>query len=182
MFNTIWNFISNVIFPIAVIIIACFLIFKYAKFILNKTKVNQNVASENIKKTVKPRKAYSFLNKHMIGFLEALKKALPDGYSIYPMVGCAALFDKFVRADLNLADDICDFVVFDKNYQVRLVVDMVEISIAETKQVTGHLSDKAIKYLKEVEIPILTYKFAEHYNIDELRYAIAKTVNPLLNA
>jgi len=129
------------------------------------------------RRSVKAVSVPCYIEQRCQGFYVALQKALPSNYIIFPNVSAELLFQKHQRQDLRLWGFYADFVVFTQSYIPILVIDMQDQSLKS--DVTPVLNDEVVDVIKLAGISFLRYPVQTNYNIDEIRKAVAKAMNPL---
>ena len=168
----------EVILPIVAGVAFVIALFFYARFIYKRARKRDGELVQNPKKVIRGVKVRGFLNQRLRFFLATLEKALPSHFIIIPNVNAEMLFAPEIRCDIRFDDAYCDFVIFDKEYNPILVIDMAEPTIG--RRATGHLCADAVRMLGDINLPILTVEMRDNYDIGELRLNIAQKMNPLL--
>ena len=147
---------------------------------LNTERVDekQSIRRER-RKSVKPIAVPYYLERKVYAFYNALIKALPSHYIVLPSVSAELLFQENQRVDLRLWGYYADIVVFTQTFTPVLVIDLQDFSL--TGGVTHALDEDVVDVIKLSGIGYMQFPIKESYNIDEIRKAVAKAMNPLYN-
>lgn len=166
--NLLLNTFTDIILPIAIIIIAIFIAVLLYKSLTKRFKKpidNTFKASENAQVSLKK----NYCTEQEMHFLDALHKALPRECISFPRVGVT----KIIQPKGNLVDfksvmgQYLDIVVFLRKEMIPiLVIDLYEESPA-TQQLKK-FDDNVITVLNAIKLPIMKKQIQENYNIDEL--------------
>ena len=167
---------------IIVVVLAAAGIIAYAvwfnkKLSSERVEDKQEVFRER-RKSVKAVCVSSFIEPKVHRFYIALRQALPSQYVVFPSVCTELLFIKSQRSDLRLRGFYADMVVLTQTLKPVLVIDLIDSSL--TGDFVHPLDDEAKDVIRNAGINILEYPIQENYGIDELRKAVAKAMNPLL--
>lgn len=120
----------------------------------------------------------TYMEPTLRGFYHALKQALPEKYVVYVNVPIEKLFDASHRNDLCMKGQYADLVIFTPDLLPLLVIDLFDMSIINLDRV-NKIKAVSKQILRNSGIPVLDYRCADNYNIDEMRRQIANLLNPL---
>ena len=171
----------NYVLPAVIIVLIIGAIIVYAVWL--SRKMHHKTVDEDQRDTRRERKGITvapygqFLGNTKQKFHQALIKALPASYIIVPNVGVELLFKTGIQADLKLAGQYADFGIFTESWIPILLIFLVDYSPVGKPafKVTPDIKE----LLNKISIRTLEYGVREVYSIDDLRKAIAKTMNPL---
>ncbi|MBR4418994.1 MAG: DUF2726 domain-containing protein [Clostridia bacterium] len=111
-------------------------------------------------------------------FYQALKQALPEKYIIYVNVPIEKLFEPSKRANLKMAGQYADYVIFTPSWMPILVIDLFDMSIVNLDRV-NKIKNVSKEILRNSGIPVLDYQYTDNCDIGDLRRKIANVLNPL---
>jgi hypothetical protein len=174
------DFTQNIL-PIIIIAIVAVGVIVYA-VLLNK-KVNRvkkkEAASElkNQRTSIKVSRVSGFIPHQFRTFFDALRAAMPSNYIILPNIAVELLFRRQNRKDLKLEGQYVSFGVFTTAFAPVLLIELDDYSTAT--EAVFDLSDSIKELIRNIGVPIMEYDIRDHYDIDDLRRAIAKAMNPL---
>ena len=118
-----------------------------------------------------------FFDSKNIAFYDALKRALPSNYIVFPRVAVELLFERLQRAELRLQGQYMDFCVFTDKFVPVLAVELRDHSMVSESTVGMKNSTK--ETIRNSGLPVLEYGMRDVYSTDDLRRAIAQKMNPL---
>ena len=162
------NAFTNVILPIAIIIlaiIAAVYLYKALRKRFNKPLDTTLKASSKAKVSLKT----NYCTEDEMRFLDALHRALPRECISFPRVGVSKLIEP--KGGMNdyksVLDQYVDVVVFlRKEMKPILVIDLYHASPAA--QQLKKFDENVNTILKAVKLPVMKKQIAPQYNINQL--------------
>ncbi len=166
--NKILNAFTNIMLPIAIIIlaiVAAVYLYKLLRKKFNKPLDTTLKASSKAKVVLKA----NYCTEDEMRFLDALHKALPRECISFPRVGVSRLIEP--KGGMNdyksVADQYVDIAVFlRKDMKPILVIDLYHASPAA--QQLKKFDENVNTILKAIKLPVMKKQIAPHYDINQL--------------
>jgi len=174
------DFVQNIL-PFILIGLVVVGVVVYA-VLLNKkvNRVKKKEAASELKDrrtSIKVSRVCGFIPPQFRTFFDALRVAMPSNYIILPNIAVELLFRRQNRQELQLEGQYVSFGVFTTSFAPILLVELNDYSKAT--EAVFDLSDSIKDLIRNIGIPVMEYDIRDNYNIDDLRRAIAKAMNPL---
>lgn len=131
------------------------------------------------RQSIKVSPVHGFIPPKLVAFYDVLKAAMPSHYIILPNIAMELLFQRANRKELQLAGQYVSFVAFTKAFAPVLAIQANDFSEATDSVFVATEEEKAL--VRGLGIPFMEYPIRDNYNIDDLRRAIAKAMNPLFS-
>ena len=174
------DILLGVVLPILVITA---IITAYAWFLVynkNRSRTAHSEFEERNLISVQTGQIVPFMDADAMKFFNALKAALPPNYIAVPNVSIEMLFDYKQRFDLHIGGQYGDFVIFTEKYVPALVIDVYDTSLM-TLESAKIIKKQTKELLRKSGVPLLEYSKRDTYSIDDLRRAMGKAMNPMLD-
>ena len=169
------------VLPIIIVVVIALAILLYV-ILLNKginrevKDVEKNDLNER-RQSIKVSRVAGFIPIKFRAFYEALKVAMPANYIILPNIAVELLFQRNNRKELKLEGQYVSFGIFTITFTPVLVIQLNDYSVAA--DTVFNIKDNIKDLIRNLGIPVMDYEIRDNYNIDDLRRAIAKVMNPL---
>ena len=166
--NLLLNAATNVLLPIAIIILTLVIavyLYKVLRKKFNKPLDTKIKASSKAQVSLKS----NYCTEDEMRFLEALHRALPRECISFPRVGVSKLIEP--KGSMNdyksVLDQYVDVVVFQrKDMKPILVIDLYHASPATQQLKT--FDENVTTVLKAIKLPIMKVQIAPAYDINQL--------------
>ena len=169
------------VLPIIIVVVIAMAILIYV-VLLNRglNREVREVAVSDLgerRQSIKVSRVAGFIPIKYRDFYAALKAAMPTNYIILPNIAVELLFQRNNRKELKLEGQYVSFGIFSTEFTPVLVIQLNDYSTAT--DLVFHVKDNIKDLIRNIGIPIMEHDIRDNYNIDELRRAIAKVMNPL---
>lgn len=150
-----------ILIPITVIIL---LICLYNNENTSKEKSFTEQSKRNTKQAIPKYQPKKLMTKTEINYANAIRKALPEGYRVFPQICLASILQKNIENKFaNELFRIVDFCVFDTEYNPILIIEINDATHHEKNRIAR---DYKVKDLCEIaHIPLL--KLWTEYGINQ---------------
>ena len=170
------EFLPYIIIALIAIVIIIYVVF-LSKKLNSGARELAEIELEDRRRSIKVSRVSGFIPYQYRAFFEALKAAMPADYIILPNIAVELLFRRVNRKDLKLEGHYVAFGIFTTTFTPVLVIDLKDYSAAT--DIVFKLSESEKNLIRSMGIYIMEYEIRDTYNIDDLRRAIAKSMNPL---
>lgn len=172
------NFLIAIIIIILVVVGLSIYGYWFSRRLSSTQRTEKYKSREDRRKLIKPVSVQSYINPKLKHFLDHLKRALPASYICLPSISLELLYPEEKRESIWLWGHYADIVIFTSGFTPILVIDLIDTTL--TGEHVYPMSVAVEEFLKSSGINVLKYTIADTYNINALREAIAKAMNPLL--